>query len=93
MALRRIRVGLLDSLTKPFVRYNGAFCHLCNRPADSEEIVERSGPSAIKVLVRHHGAEELATFELGTVEWDESDVARAMRGHLWFAPAEGHLGK
>ena len=46
-----------------------------------------------RVLVKHHGQEELATFDLGTADWDDEDYSRAVRGQRWFAPEEGHLGK
>jgi hypothetical protein len=85
--LRRRSVGLLEGLVRPRVNLGGIgpICQLCGRVLDSEEIVE-SWATGVRVLARHHGAEELAEFELGTTEHDESDLRRAMEGHPWFAP-------
>lgn len=44
-----------------------------------------------KVLVRHHGAEELRTFEMGSSNWDERDLSSYMRRTNWFDPTS-HLG-
>lgn len=88
MTLRKGRTGLLEALRKPLTPVHGytPMCDICRRPVDSEEVVERAGPTAVRVLVKHHGAEELQTFELGTESWDHDDLNRAMRSHRWFAP-------
>lgn len=88
--LRRVNVGLLEALVRAPVNGFEAggyapVCQLCGRYVDREEIVER-WPTGARVLVKHHGAEELASFELGTRDWDCDDLARAMKGHPWFAP-------
>lgn len=92
--LRKRSVGLLPGLLRPLVNVGatagtGAVCQLCMKLADYEEIVESNAFSA-KVLVRHHGAEELATFHFETREEDhelrERELARALAGHPWFRP-------
>lgn len=89
MALRKVKLGLLPALTAPVVRPVQGFiapvCDLCQKPLDSEELVETWRTGA-RVLGRHHGQEELASFELGTEEWEPEDLSRAMRGYLWFSP-------
>lgn len=82
--MRRITRGLVEALTLP-VTDMWPTCDLCNGPIDAIELVDRVGPTA-KVLAKHHGQEELVTFELGTEHWEADDVQRAMRGHRWFKP-------
>jgi hypothetical protein len=84
------RIGLLRGLTKPLQPSYAPLCMTCGRHLDGEELVEDSG-DVVKVLGRHHGAEELAAFDLGTryyATWDErvEDVARMIRSHDWFDP-------
>ncbi len=89
--LRRVNVGPLEALVRaPLNSFEAGgigapVCQLCGRHVDSEELVEK-WPTGARVLVKHHGAEELASFELGTRDWDCDDLARAMRGHPWFRP-------
>lgn len=71
----------------------GAYCMICNRPADSEEIKEgideKGNPDRpyCRVLVRCHGTEELRTFPFGTIYWTlKDDLARAMQRCAWFDP-------
>ncbi len=83
--MRKLSVGLLDALRLP-VTDGWPTCDLCTAPLDKIELVEKAGPTAVKVLGVHHGQEELVTFELGTRDWESDDVARAYRGHRWFRP-------
>ena len=87
MSLRRINVPLLGGLLARPVRNRSKAlrCALCGEDVDYEAVVERM-PTAARVLVRHHGAEELATFELGTREWDETDLQRMCVRNRWFDP-------
>ncbi len=39
-----------------------------------------------KVLVRHHGDEELRTFDMGSTNWDHEDLASLMQRTNWFDP-------
>ncbi len=39
-----------------------------------------------KVLVKHHGAEELGTFDMGSANWDGQDLGSMMRRRNWFDP-------
>ena len=66
----------------------GPVCMTCGRIVDREELVEGyPGESTYaKVLVRHHGAEELRTFDMGSSNWDEGDLASMMRRTNWFDP-------
>lgn len=91
MTLRKVKTGLLSALRAPIVMPAAGFiapvCDLCQKPLDSEEMVETWRTGA-RVLGKHHGQEELASFELGTEQWEPEDLSRAMRGHKWFAPVE-----
>ncbi len=68
---------------------------------DSEELVEGipghephgdgrvSTPASsefAKVLVRHHGAEEVVTFDMGSRWWGYTELGKWMQRHLWFNP-------
>lgn len=66
----------------------GAYCMICNRPTQSESLVDeqRGQKNFARVLVRCHGAEELRTFEFGSSEWDDTDLKRAMNRCAWFDP-------
>jgi hypothetical protein len=91
VTLFRRRVGLLEALRRPATDGYAPICMTCGRYLDSYEIVEDSG-DVVRVLGRHHGDEELASFDLGTrshATWDDrvEDLARSMRGHGWFDPA------
>lgn len=88
MTLFKQRVGLLKALRRPVVTSLAPICMTCGRHLDSEELVEGypGGTTFAKVLGRHHGSEELVTFDMGSVNWDEEDLAKHMRGHLWFDP-------
>ena len=83
--MRKLSYGLLHSLVQPATD-PWPTCDLCVAPLDKIELVERDGPTAVKVLGHHHGQEELCTFELGTRDWEPDDVQRAVRGHRWFRP-------
>jgi len=82
--LRRRAVGLLEGRRRRVLALR-PLCDLCGKYLDGEELVE-SWPTGARVLGRHHGAEELASFELGTRGWDERDLSSAMRAHRWFQP-------
>ena len=67
----------------------GAYCMICNKPTEKEELVEeqRGAVNFARVLVRCHGAEELRTFEFGSSDWDYGlDLKRAMQRCAWFDP-------
>lgn len=82
----------------------GPVCDLCNAVVDSEELVEgmpgwNSDPTEAaaekpassryaKVLVTHHGAEELHTFDFESVWWTAEDLRRRMQQRRWFSPLE-----
>lgn len=96
MPLLKSRMTLDDFVQAPSVESSlGPVCMTCGRVVDSEQLVEgypaepergRPGSLVCKVLVRHHGAEELGIFEMGSDNWDERDLASMMRRRNWFDP-------
>ena len=89
MTLRRSRAALGNLVFAPTAgSARGAVCLTCGKLVDEEAIVEGyPGESATcKVLVRHHGAEELRTFDMGTRAWDHEDLASMMQRTNWFDP-------
>lgn len=90
MSLRRTAAQLAH-LVRPVVQPTlGPLCMTCGRVVDEEQIVEGyPGESeTCKVLVRHHGAEELRTFDMASKEWDAADLASLMRRAHWFDPLQ-----
>lgn len=91
---RRLVMNFDETLaSKPLVANRaGAYCMICNRPSDSEMIMEQHrGPRGNRavVRVRCHGDEEIGIFEFGSEEWTiEDDLARAMKRRRWFDPME-----
>lgn len=78
-----------DLVRAPSVQHAVApVCMTCGKYVDGEEIVEGyPGESThSKVLVKHHGAEELRTFNMGSTNWDHRDLASMMRRTNWFDP-------
>lgn len=88
MSYRRLHVPLLQQLLARPVEHRGGLCHLCGRPLDYEGVEETVGPTTVRVRGKHHGAEEVVTFELGTRAWEGDDLERAVRGWRWFEPKE-----
>lgn len=89
MALIRSRTSLLQRILAPSIQSPlGPVCMTCGRLVDSEALVEgEPGKTTYaKVLVKHHGAEELRTFEMASVEWDSYELASHMRRANWFDP-------
>ena len=68
----------------------GPVCMTCGRVVDEEQLVEGYPGESVtcKVLVKHHGAEELRTFHMGSTNWDERDLAQMMRHTNWFDPTK-----
>ncbi len=87
-------------VTAPIAQPGGPVCVLCNKVVDSESLVEGypgaeddqgritepAGSDTCKVLVKHHGAEELMTFDMGSRLWGPSELAKWMQRHRWFDP-------
>lgn len=88
MSLFKRRVGLLEALRKPQTPGYAPLCMTCGRYVDSYQLVEGYPGESVyaRVLARHHGAEELATFDMGSTNWNEETLASHLRGHAWFAP-------
>lgn len=92
MALVRTSTSLLQRVLAPVVQgAQGPVCMTCGRYVDSEQLVEGEPgrDTFCKVLVRHHGAEELRTFEMSSVEWDAYELKSHMMRANWFDP-HGH---
>lgn len=88
MPLKRTQIGYMASLLLPITAARdctGPLCLTCHRPVDSEEMVE-DRPTGCRVLVRHHGAEEIRDFEFDSREWDDRDLKRAMQSARFFDP-------
>ncbi len=91
MPLIRSRASWNDLVSAPSVQAPlGPVCLLCGRVVDSEELVEGypGQTTHARVLVKHHGAEELGSFDMGSTNWDEQDLASMMRRRNWFSPFE-----
>ena len=89
MSLLKSRASWNDLVHAPTAgSVRGPVCMLCGRLVDSEEIVEGypGESTTCRVLVKHHGAEELRTFQMGSSNWDEQDLASMMRRTNWFDP-------
>lgn len=89
MALRRSTATLDNLVVAPYAgSARGAVCLTCGKLVDEEAIVEGYPGESVwcKVLVRHHGAEELRTFSMGSTNWDHEDLASMMARTNWFDP-------
>lgn len=95
MALLRTRASWDDLVFAPTVQApRGAVCLTCGRLVDFEGVVEGypakpndPGTTWCKYLAKHHGAEELRTFEMGSTNWDYADAAQMARRTNWFDPS------
>jgi hypothetical protein len=78
-------------------------CALCLCDVDSEEVVDGAAPGlddedgrvyeratgeTVRVLVKHHGAEELRTIDFGSREWGHVELRKWMQRIKWFNPLE-----
>jgi hypothetical protein len=89
MALVRSHTSLGNLVLAPYAgSVRGAVCLTCGKLVDEEAIVEGYPGESVtcKVLVKHHGAEELRTFDMGSKNWDEQDLASMMARTNWFDP-------
>lgn len=90
MSLIKSTANLGTIVAAPVVRApRGCVCVTCGRLVDSESLVEGEpgwGKTWCKVLVKHHGAEELRTFDFGSTNWDSYDLKSAMMRANWFDP-------
>lgn len=83
-----------DLVTAPNVQHPAApVCMTCGRKVDFNGVVEGypasetdAGTTFAKYLVRHHGGEELRTFDMGSTNWDYADVEQMARRTNWFDP-------
>ena len=95
MALRRTALNLAQYVSAPVVRPAlGPLCMTCGRVVDYEALVEGypGETTYARVLVRHHGAEELRTFDMGSTNWDGKDLGSMMRRTHWFDPTHEGVG-
>jgi hypothetical protein len=103
MALHRTVINLDQYIRRaPVGNIIGPMCATCNRVVDYEGIVEgypgeeneagqvtkMAGSETARVLVRHHGAEELRTIDFGSREWGPMELAKWMQRIRWFNPLE-----
>ena len=89
MPLIKTRASWNDLVLAPTVQHpRGAVCMTCGRMTDFEGVVEGyPGESThCKYLVKHHGAEELRAFDMGSTNWDYDDAAQMARRTNWFDP-------
>ena len=90
MSLLKTRMNLDQLVIAPPVKSaRGCVCLTCGRLVDSESLVEGEpgwGKTWCKVLVKHHGAEELRTIDFGSTNWDSDDLKSAMMRQNWFDP-------
>lgn len=89
MALVKSFTSLEQRILAPAVQASsGPVCMTCGRIVDSEALVEGlpGRDTFAKVLVKHHGAEELRTFDMGSVEWDSYELKSHMMRANWFDP-------
>lgn len=89
MALIRTAVSLEQRIHAPYVKAaQGCICMTCGRLVDVESLVEgEPGKTTYaRVLVKHHGAEELRTFGMGSVDWDGYELKSHMMRANWFDP-------
>lgn len=92
--LLKTRAGWSDLVSAPSVQsMKGPVCMTCGRIVDFDGVVEgypsepnAEGTTWCKYLVRHHGAEELRTFDMGSTNWDYADAAQMARRTNWFDP-------
>lgn len=91
MSLLRTRAALGHLIHVPYAgdtAMRGAVCMTCGRIVDEEALVEGyPGESTFaRYLVRHHGAEELRTFDMGSQNWDVTDLQTMVGRTNWFDP-------
>lgn len=92
-------------------RPGGPRCALCDAVVDYEAIVEgypgeedadgrctkNADGETCRVLVRHHGQEEIRTIDFGSRSWGPIELSKWMQRIKWFNPLEmvdqGRLAK
>ena len=92
MTLLRTTQTLDQRILAPSVKHAaGPVCMTCGRIVDSESLVEGEPgrTTYARVLVKHHGAEELRTFTMESVEWDSHELRSHMQRANWFDPSGG----
>lgn len=99
MAFRPVRMGMWQYLVQPH-QVRGPFCLTCQKwilEDDStsykrgfEMLENTAGMPKREVLLRafHHGSEEVHRVDLGSDNWDETDIERAAKRIRWFDPME-----
>lgn len=94
MPLIKSAASWSDLVHAPTVQHvRGAVCLTCGRLVDFEGVVEGypGETTWFKYLVRHHGEEELRTFDAGSTNWDVADAAQMARRTNWLDPTR-HQG-
>jgi hypothetical protein len=63
------------------------------RDDDLESTWEPASRPYCKVLVKHHGCEELHTFDMESTNWTVRDLKIRMQQRRWFSPLEAGHGE
>lgn len=90
--LRKTSLKLWPQLILPIDKRRGTaiapLCNTCGANIYNRELVEGEPDHTpyAKVLVKCHGAEELHTFDMGTIHWTAEELKRYMQAHQWFLP-------
>ena len=108
MGLQKWKQPLIQHITSPVLAHTAIapLCQTCGRYCDSFGLVEgepgetdddglllkSAGTTFFKVLVTHHGSEELGEFDAGGRLWSWDDVNKFIQRRTWFDPV-GHFGK
>ncbi len=101
MPLIKTRASWDDLVLTPVTKHpRSHVCMTCGRLVDFNGVVEGypskpndPGTTWCKYLVKHHGAEELRTFDMGSTNWDYADAEQMALHTNWFDPTrEGGLG-
>ncbi len=103
MSYRRTSINLDRFILSPHAgNIIGPVCMTCNKVVDSETLVEgypgeenlagmvtkMAGGETARVLVRHHGQEEVKTLDFGSREWGPMELAKWISRTRWFNPLD-----
>lgn len=87
--LRKQRIGEFESLLLPTHQAKTLplwpTCMTCGAYADSMETVE-TGRLYAKVLIKHHGQEQLVTVDFDAEGWTYQDLGKCLRALRLFDP-------
>ncbi len=107
MSYRRTTMDIHRMIrSAPQFHATGPECLTCLCEVDGERLESEPGHEDLQgkvikaapsefcdVVVSHHGAEERMRFDMGSVWWGPTELAKWVRRHRWFDPLSGHHGK